>query len=65
MHNHGSPLNSIQPSQDKDGFTKNEIAMMKARRRKLRQRAKALMTAMEEMGDEPEPFVVLPMQQVN
>ena len=37
--------------------------MIKARRRKLRQRAKALMSAMEENQDEP--FVVLPMHQLN
>ena len=38
--------------------------LMKLRRRKLRQRAKSLMSAMEDMNDK-EPFVVLPMHQVN
>ena len=38
--------------------------LMKLRRRKLRQRAKSLMSAMEDMND-TEPFVVLPMHQVN
>ena len=39
--------------------------LVRSRRRKLRQRAKALMSAMEGMGEETEPFVVLPMPQMH
>ena len=39
--------------------------LVRARRRKLRQRAKALMNAMEAGDNKNEPFVVLPMHQVD
>jgi uncharacterized coiled-coil protein SlyX len=74
IQNESTSLHSLEPETrsnmndleiEMDHGEKDKIALVRARRRKLRQRAKALMNAMEAVDNKNEPFVVLPMHQVD